>query len=162
MEDFMELLQKVMQYGGSQLIAALFILPPLYIVDLRLRKKISSSKYALRRDYKNKKIKTVNLPPEVIESAVSIDEKEILKKQYGEYILEFNKILTSTFPEEYLRNYFRNINTVEVQKFNYVRDKIIRNITKINGEYCGIDNSIHLKKDLKNLRKTIFHELLHI
>ncbi|MBR4350641.1 MAG: hypothetical protein IKP98_00215 [Bacilli bacterium] len=162
MEDFMELLQKLMQYGGSQLIIGLFILPPLYIVDLRLRKKISSSKYALRRDYKNKKIKTVNLPPEVIESAVSIDEKEILKKQYGEYILEFNKILTSTFPEEYLRNYFRNINTVKVQNFNYVRDKIICNTTKIDGQYRGIENSILLKKDLKDLRKTIFHELLHM
>jgi hypothetical protein len=163
--SFIESLRNAFAHPGPLWILPFLAYPVMYVTTYtcanRLRKKIYYNKYTLRRDYKNKGIKTIDLPPEVVSGSLTIDEKEVLKKQYGEFILEFNKIITSTFPKEYLKYYFNNIDSVNVKNFRYVKDIILDGTTN-RGEYYVKGNKITLKKEMNEIRRVIFHELLHL
>lgn len=87
--------------------------------------------------------------------------------KFNEYVLEFNDILNSTFSNEYSTLFKKNIKTVKMIDYKL---RIIEKMKDLimDTSYASYDtytNSIEILKKQKNdtkLKKTVFHELLHL
>lgn len=123
-----------------------------------IAKKPIESNYKLRKDFKIGGVKTASLPVEVIRKFDDINEEKILKKQFGELIMNFANTVKENIPEINLAIFLNNLNTLEtsIKDFNTSNKKSNHNIA---GQYNPINNAIKLSKDTYNL--TIYHELFH-
>ena len=131
------------------------------LVLLYTSKRVTStiiSNRKLRKDFKLKGVKTASLPIEVQRKYDDIDEEEILKKEFGNLILDFAKTVKEKIPEANLSTFLNNINTLKTTTQNYsLENKVLNN--HIQGEYISETNTISLSK--KNFSLTIYHELFH-
>ena len=121
-------------------------------------KKPIESNYKLRKDFKIGGVKTASLPVEVIRKFDDINEEEILKKQFGELIMNFANTVKENIPEINLAIFLNNLNTLgtSIKSFG-VSNRIFNRSTA--GQYDPKKNAIELSKDTYNL--TINHELFH-
>lgn len=121
-------------------------------------KKPIESNYKLRKDFKIGGVKTASLPVEVIRKFDDINEEEILKKQFGELIMNFANTVKENIPEINLAIFLNNLNTLgtSIKSFG-VSNRIFNRSTA--GQYYPKKNTIGLSKDTYNL--TINHELFH-
>lgn len=133
--------------------------------------------YSLKKNSKIENVTTASLPPNIIRHNSSLNEEELLKKQIGEYALEFFNKMSQILPEEdqiLLINNLNNLNekSYKVKDAEKVSD-IFRNIKVINfinifrnhgllaGAYIPDDNSIQYIKG-SNSKRVLFHELFHL
>lgn len=121
-------------------------------------KKPIESNYKLRKDFKIGGVKTASLPVEVIRKFDDINEEEILKKQFGELIINFANTVKENISEINLAIFLNNLNTLgtSIKSFG-VSNRIFNRSTA--GQYNPKKNAIELSKDTYNL--TINHELFH-
>lgn len=128
------------------------------IVCYFARKPIASN-YKLVKDFKFGNVKTAALPARVIRKFDDIDEKEILKKQYGDLIMNFIKTVRENIPDINLEIFLNNFNTLRVANRDFkISNSIFNKSTE--GQYVPESNTIELSKDTYKL--TINHELFHV
>lgn len=134
----------------------LYLLSPTIIYFIA-RKPIESN-YRLKKDFRIGNVKTASLPTEIIRNFDDINEEEILKKQFGELIMKFVKIVKENIPEINLAIFINNLNTLQTSTKNF---KIINSIfnRSTEGQYIPENNAIELSENNYNI--TINHELFH-
>ncbi len=133
--------------------------------------------YSLKKNSKIENVTTALLPPNIIRHNSSLNEEELLKKQIGEYALEFFNKMSQILPEEdqiLLINNLNNLNEKSydgkdieklsdifrnIKVINFIN--IIKNQPLLSGVYFAEDNSIQYKKG-SNSKKALFHELFHL
>ena len=113
------------------------------------------SNYRLRKDFKIQNTMTADLPEDVIRKFDDLDEQEILKKQFGNIIINFVKTIKEKIPEVNMSILINNLNTLEV----IVNDIKCNNARSVAGQYNPLDNTIELSKE--NSEMVIYHELFH-
>lgn len=127
------------------------------IIYYTARKPISSN-YNLRKDFKIKNVNTASLPVEVVRKFDDINEEEILKKQFGQLIMEFVEVVKENIPEINLTLFLNNINTLNSSIKDFKFSNFISN-GRTAGAYDPEKNTIELSKN--NYSLTIDHELFH-
>lgn len=123
------------------------------IVYFATRKKVSSN-FNLVMDMHARNVTTAKLPPEVVRKYDDIDEKEIIKKEYGDLVIKFIDVLRKEISNENFTLLINNVSTLTFEKKDYSKSK------KVASVYYILDNKISLDK--KRYMKTIWHELFHI
>ena len=116
-------------------------------------------RYKLNRDYKVKDINKIHILPEIDRKYYEIDITRTIAEEYHEEIEEFVKVILENFPEYVLKNFYNNINELEIiyKKFGIVNKILSTNIT---GDYAPDRNLIRTTKE--NYIASIFHELFHM
>lgn len=155
MNDFLSQLHQsdIFRYIMISVEATILGYGPVYLAKNRI-----INNYSLRRDFKMQNVKTVGLPIEVVRKVDDLNESEILKKQYGDILLEFINVLKRNISKENLSILFNNFSTLSFSEKNY---KLSRKLFggETDGMYNEKENQIVLDK--KSYHKTIYHELLH-
>lgn len=127
------------------------------IIYYTVRKPISTN-FNLIKDFKIKNANTAALPVEVVRKFDDINEKEILKKQFGPLIMEFVEVVKENIPEIDLTILFNNLNTLNSSIKSFKLLNLILG-SEIAGQYDPKNNTLELSKS--NYSLTIDHELFH-
>ena len=105
----------------------------------------------IKKDYLNREANTIFAKPDVIQKNFKLEQDNFKDNKYEKVILEFCKFLIEKYPEEYLINFYNNIN-----ELNVTQDKKIGWVG-MAGTYLPISNRIKV-----NENSAIFHELFHM
>lgn len=122
-------------------------------------KKFIRNNYRLRRDFKVGHVTTSALPVDVVRKYDAINEEEILRKKYGEEILNFIETINKEIPEVNQSILLNNFNTISIKDKKFRLRNFISGI-HVGGVYSPIYNSIELDSRIK-IDLTIYHELFH-
>ncbi len=115
--------------------------------------------YKLKKDSKISGVKTLSLPPEAIRKYDDIKEELVLKKQYGDSIMNFINVVKDNIPEINPAILANNIYLLKIKNKDF---RLINYITNNNtaGQYNHDNNTIEVSKN--NYKLTIYHELFHV
>lgn len=93
--------------------------------------------------------------PEIELKYNSLDQFNMSNPIFKQIINDFIVILKKNFPEEYLKNFYNNINELEVKN---------KGLKLSNGQYKIDKNQILIRKNIKvsEIRVVIYHELFHM
>ncbi len=106
---------------------------------------------------KNQNKEKYRITPELVQYFDHIDMDK-LDSRFKELIMEFYNTLKENFSEEYLINFYNNINTLTIYHDENANKK--RRNKRLGGVYTPINNSITIV-DI-NDKFSLFHELLHM
>lgn len=116
--------------------------------------------YRIRKDFKVKNVTTAQLPIEVIRKVDDLKEDEILKKYFGDVILEFVNVVKENISEDNLAIFYNNISSLDSRTKNYgMAHKLIGSVT--TGAYSLRKNVITLDNSNFASKLTVYHELFH-
>lgn len=156
MNNKAEITDVMVQIQQMDLATILMLLSPTIIYYAS--KKHVRANYNLKKDFKIENVKTAALPIEVVRKFDNLHEEEILKKDFGDLILNFIKVVKENIPQVNDAILINNFNTISTSYKEFaVTNKLFNRHTA--GQYVPIDNSIELSKT--NYKITINHELLH-
>lgn len=88
-----------------------------------------------------------------------IDEKRLLKEEFGEKLLQFSKKVVEKIPEESLKLFYYNINGVQVESRNFRFINLLQGY-ETGGKYLNKKNVINISRQLND--HVLFHEFLHM
>ena len=93
--------------------------------------------------------------PEIELKYNSLDQFNMSNPIFKQIINDFIVILKKNFPEEYLKNFYNNINELKVKN---------KGLKLSNGQYKIDKNQILIRKNIKvsEIRGIIYHELFHM
>ena len=128
-----------------------------YEIYYNLKKSVKYN-YKLIRDCKTKFLPNAISTPKTIKKFDNINENNIIKEKFGDYIIKFVTVIRKNFNNLDLSILYNNINTITTSIKNYKLSNLIHG-TSFEGGYVPISNKINLGK--KNYYLTIFHELFH-
>ena len=104
--------------------------------------------------------KTTNLNDEITTPEIelkynSLDQFNMSNPIFKQIINDFIITLKKHFPEEYLNNFYNNINELKI------RDKKLKGL---NGQYKIDKNEIYIRNNMKvsDIRGVLYHELFHM
>lgn len=109
--------------------------------------------YKLNKKYSPKDVSKVEVPPRII-SSMDIDLDEIARRNFGEVLVYFTRVLESNFLNIDLAYFYHNIKTLSIDD---LKDKMQKDT--VLAEYLIDENKIILYDDYL---KAIYHELFHM
>lgn len=109
--------------------------------------------YKLNKRYSPKNISKIEVSPRIINS-MSIDLDEISRRDFGEVLVYFTRVLENNFSGLDLAYFYKNIKTLSIED---LKDKVQKDT--VLAEYLIEKNKIILYEDYL---KSIYHELFHM
>ena len=115
--------------------------------------------YTIIKKINLKIVNKVILPPELKEETSEVDFEKCTQKLLGDSIAKFSKFMIENYPKEYLVNFYRNINSLIVNK------KSLKLYNLLLGEefiatFSSRKNKITISNDM--YKSAIYHELFHL
>lgn len=112
----------------------------------------------LRKDFEPKKLKKVLPYPKIKIEYPKLDVESIEKSEYRTFIFKFINKIESEFPKSYLKNFYHNIDELEIIR------RILIFPFDSSAIYTADKNLIILQTNLlqKYTQETLFHELFHM
>lgn len=109
--------------------------------------------YKLNKRYSPKNVSKVEVSPRIINS-MDIDLDEIARRNFGEVLVYFTRVLESNFLSIDLAYFYHNIKTLSIEDLQEEMQK-----DTVLAEYLTYENKIILYDDYL---KAIYHELFHM
>ena len=115
--------------------------------------------YNFYRSYFPRKISRVSFPPELKVKYNEFDINKIESSEFKDSIINFAKVLESSFNKEELINFYNNINEIKIKgNANFILNNF--RYDKMIGGYDKLFNSIRIIENPEEY--VIYHELFHM
>ena len=135
------------------------ILNLIEMISVFLVSTISTNEFILHKNFKQRNVKKVLLPPELTESDKKLDIDRYVNSDFIDILNNFIKIMQENFSDDDLMNFYNNLSNVNIKVLSDKEKK-----SKLHGLEKGIysmdKNEILVDNNFVNI--ALFHELLHM
>lgn len=115
--------------------------------------------YKLKKDYKPKSIGYMQTAPEIDTSFSNYDTSELLKKQFGQYVIYFVETIIDKIPNADFKLLHNNLKDFQITFNNFKFENFLLNKHTV-GAYFVTENKIRIQN--LDFNRHIYHELFHM